>query len=80
MFAGGSGEPTWAAALVFLNVGFQGGHDPVLYLHPRFEGRLPEALQALKRRIYDAEVGAIVTVETSTTGVLGALRFVSRDV
>jgi hypothetical protein len=80
VFAGGSGEPTWAAALVFLNVGFQGGHDPVLYLHPRFEGRLPEALQALKRRIYDAEVGAIVTVEPSTTGVLGALRFVSRDV
>jgi hypothetical protein len=66
---------------VFLNVGFLGGPDPVLYLHPRFEGRLPEALQPLERRTYDAEVvGAIVTEEPSTTGVLGALRFVSRDV
>ena len=80
VFAGGSGQPTWAAALVFLNVGFLGGPDPVLYLHPRFEGRLPEGLEALERRTYDAEVGAIVTVEPSTPGVLGALRFVSRDV
>lgn len=80
VFAGGSGKPTWAAALVFLNVGFLGGPDPVMYLHPRFEGRLPEALQALERRTYDAEVGAILTEEPSSTGVLGALRFVSRDV
>ena len=80
VFDGGSGEPTWAAALMFLNVGFLGGPDPVLYLHPRFEGRLPEALQALERRIYDAQVGAIVTIEPSTTSVLGHLRFVSRDV
>lgn len=80
VFAGGRGDPTWAAALAFLNVGFLGGHDPILYLHPRFEGRLPEALEALERRTYDAEAGAIVTKKPSTTGVLGALRFVSRDV
>jgi hypothetical protein len=65
---------------VFLNVGLLGDPDPVLYLRPRFEGRLPEALQALERRIYDAQVGAIVTEEPSRTGILDALRFVSRDV
>jgi hypothetical protein len=79
-FAGGSGEPTWAGALVFLNVGFTGGPDPVLYLHPRFGGRLPEALVALERRSYDARAGAIVIKEPSATGVLGALKFVSRDI
>lgn len=80
VFAGGGGQPTWAAALVFLNVGFLGGPDPVLYLHPRFGGQLPEALEALERRTYDAEAGAIVTEKPSTTDVLGTLRFVSRDV
>jgi len=65
---------------MFLNVGFLGGPDPMLYLHPRFEGRLPEVLEALERRTYDAEVGAIVAEEPSTTGVLGVLRFVSRHV
>jgi len=80
VFAGGSREPTWTGALMFLNVGFLGGPDPMLYLHPRFEGRLPEVLEALERRTYDAEVGAIVAEEPSTTGVLGVLRFVSRHV
>jgi hypothetical protein len=80
VFAGGSGEPTWAAALAFLNVGFLGGPDPILYLHPRFEGRLPEALEVLEKRTYDVEAGAIVTEKPSTTGVLGTLNFVSRDV
>jgi len=80
VFAGGSGEPTWAAALVFLNVGFLGGPDPILYLHPRFEGRLPEALGALERGTYDTELDAIVIEEPSSTGILGALRFVSQDI
>ncbi len=79
-FAGGSGEPTWAGALVFLNVGFMGGPDPVLYLHPRFGGRLPGALQRLERRGYDARAGAIFVKEPLATGVLGALKFVSRDI
>lgn len=79
-FAGGVGEPTWAGALVFLNVGFLGGPDPVLYLHPRFGGRLPEALLALERRRYDAQAGVIVVDDPSATGVLDALGFVSRDV
>jgi len=79
-FAGGGGEPTWAGALVFLNVGFMGGPDPVLYLHPRFGGRLPGVLLTLEKRIYDARAGAIAVDKPSTTGVLGALKFVSRDI
>ncbi len=79
-FAGGGGEPTWAGALVFLNVGFMGGPDPVLYLHPRFGGRLPGALLALEKRSYDARAGGIVVDSPSTAGVMRALNFVSRDV
>ncbi len=79
VFAGGSGEPTWAAALAFLNVGFLGGPDPVLYVHPRFGGQLPEALLALERRSYDAGAGKIVAREPSTAEILSGLRFVSRD-
>lgn len=79
-FAGGSGDPTWAGALVFLNVGFMGGPDPVLYLHPRFGGRLPGALLALEKRSYDARAGAIAVERPSATDVLGALKFVPRDI
>ena len=79
-FSKGSGEPTWAAALAFLNVGFLGGPDPILYLHPRFRGELPGALLALERRRYDAEAGAIIRDKPTTTRVLSSLGFVSREV
>lgn len=78
-FAGGSGEPTWAGALAFLGVGFLGGPDPVLYLHPRFGGRLPEALLALERKSYDAGAGKVMVQKPSTIDLLSELRFVSRD-
>jgi len=80
VFTSGSGEPTWAAALAFLNVGFLGGPDPVLYLHPRFRGQLPGALLTLERRRYDAEAEAIVTDKPMTTDVLSELGFVSRNI
>ena len=80
VFAGGRGEPTWAAALAFLNVGFTGGPDPILYLHPRFRGRLPEALLTLERKTYDAEAGKIIMREPSKSRVLDALKFVPKDV
>lgn len=79
VFAGGSGEPTWAAALAFLNVGFLGGPDPILYLHPRFWGRLPSALQTLEQKSYDAGVGRIDVQEPSKIHLLSELGFVSRD-
>ncbi len=80
MFCKGSGEPTWAAVLAFLNVGFLGGPDPVLYLHPRFGGRLPEALVALENRRYDAEARKIIASKPALTNVLNELNFVSRDI
>ncbi|MDQ3645878.1 MAG: hypothetical protein M3345_02980 [Actinomycetota bacterium] len=79
-FARGGGEPTWAGVLAFLNVGFLGGSDPVLYLHPRFGGRLPAALLTLERRRYDAQAGVIAVEKPLTIGVLGALKFVYRDI
>ena len=78
-FSGSGREPTWAGALVFLNVGFMGGPDPVLYLYLRFGGRLPEVLLALEKRSYDARVGGIFIDGPSTAGVMDALNFVSRD-
>lgn len=79
-FARGSGEPTWAAALAFLHVGLSGGPDPILYLHPRFRGRLPKALLDLERRSYDARGGKTIARKPSRTGVLSSMKFVSREV
>ena len=80
LFSKGAGEPTFAGVLAFVNVGLRGGVDPVLYLHPRFVGRLPDALLTLERRAYDANAQGIVIREPSVTGVLEALNFVPPNV
>lgn len=80
IFAEGSGEPTWAAALAFVNVGFLGGPDPILYLHPRFAGHLPASLLALEKRTYDVEAGRPMVLEASSTDVLNEMEFVSREI
>lgn len=49
-FGRGRGEPTFAGALVFAELGWRGGPDPVLYLHPRLTGGLPDAVMSLRRR------------------------------
>ena len=46
-------SPTYAGVLAFLNVGFQVCTGPVLYLHPRFSGTLPDALLQLEQRRYN---------------------------
>jgi hypothetical protein len=51
VFNKGEGDPTWAAVLAFVNVYLGGGVDPVLYLHPRFQGDLPETLTSIERRL-----------------------------
>jgi len=59
-------------------VGFKSVADPVLYRHPRFNGRLPEALSVLEQRWYEAGAG-INSVKVSpavSTGVLGAFGFI----
>lgn len=50
VFGGGSGEPTFAGALAFAELQMRGGPDPILYVHPRYQGRLPAALLKLRRR------------------------------
>lgn len=49
-FGRGKGEPTFAGALAFVNLGMRGGEDPILYVHPRFEGDLPDEIRTLRRR------------------------------
>lgn len=46
-------QPTIAAVLAYTEVGFPRAADPVLFLHPRFNGQLPEALMKLQVRTLD---------------------------
>ncbi len=64
------GAPTFAGVLAFCNVGFKADSDPVLYVHPRFAGKLPEALLALECRSYDAANHSIKVRPAKRTGVL----------
>jgi len=50
LFTGGEGEPTNSAVLAFPKVGFLGCDEPVLWVHPRFEGQFPRALNDLESR------------------------------
>lgn len=52
-----SEPPTIAGVLAFMEVGFSGVSDPVLYLHPRFNGPLPESLKGLEQRTYQEGKG-----------------------
>ncbi len=77
VFTRGSGDPTWAAVLAFVNVYMGGGADPVLYLHPRFRGELPEALMSIERRSYDPEAGEVRVESSRSRGFLSKLNFVT---
>jgi hypothetical protein len=50
LFGGGAGEPTISGVLAFPEVGFLRCADPVLWVHPRFEGEFPQALNDLETR------------------------------
>jgi hypothetical protein len=72
-----SEPPTYAGLLAFMEVGFPGVADPVLYLHPRFDGQVPESLKRLERRTY--REGSGICVEAATIhNIAGPLGFVSR--
>ncbi len=74
-----SGPPTYAGVLAFTEVGFPGVADPLLYVHPRFDGPLPEPLKRLEQRTYQEGTG--VCVEQATIhNVCQELGFVSRKV
>ena len=66
----------FAGALVFVDLGFVSGPDPLLYLHPRFVGDLPSELGVLERR--ELTDDGIRVVPATETGVLERLPFVSR--
>jgi|SRR5918994_5434960 hypothetical protein len=76
-FNKGSGAPTWAAVLAFVNVDFPGGPEPVLYTHPRFRGDLPESLSSIERKTYDPRTGAIVLQPSQRAGFFKQIGFVS---
>jgi hypothetical protein len=80
IFNKGTGTPTWAGVLAFVGISLRGGPDPVLYLHPRLEGALPDALLSLERRTYDTEAKRIVILKPSATGILEKMGFVPPDV
>lgn len=74
LFARGEGKPTISGVLAFTEVWFGGCSEPVLYLHPRFEGQLPEALLQLERRTLDAD--GVSVREAQSRGFLEVLGFV----
>jgi len=74
-----SEPPTIAGVLAFMEVGFPGVADPVLYLHPRFNGPLPESLKRLEQRTYQEGKG--VSVQRATIhNVAAPLGFVARSI
>jgi hypothetical protein len=76
VFNKGEGDPTWAAVLAFVNVYLGGGVDPVLYLHPRFQGDLPETLTSIERRSFDPVAGRVNMVPTRRPGFIKGPNFV----
>lgn len=78
LFAGGSGEPTISGVLAFPEVGFLRCADPILWVHPRFEGDFPKKLEDLEiRNMPDAGVEVSVR-QAKRTELLKNLGFVKR--
>jgi hypothetical protein len=77
VFNKGEGDPTWAAVLAFVNVYLGGGSHPVLYLHPRFKGDLPETLTSIESRSFDPVAGSVNMVPSRRPGFMKGLNFVS---
>src|SRR5215203_3725894 len=73
VFNKGEGDPTSAAVLAFVSVYLGGGVDPVLYLHPRFRGDLPETLTSIERRSFDPVAGSVNTVSSGRPGFMKGL-------
>jgi hypothetical protein len=72
-----SESPIIAGVLAFTEVGFPGVADPILYLHPRFEGEVPESIKRLEQRTYSQGVGVCVQ-RAVIKSVCRSLNFVLR--
>jgi hypothetical protein len=81
LFAGGAGEPTISGVLAFPEVGFLPCDDPILWVHPRFEGALPRALNDLETRYAPSAPDAdpeVIVRSAKKTDVLRNLGFVEK--
>lgn len=76
-FAAGEGQPTISGVLAYTEVEFLRCSEPVLYIHPRFEGDLSDALLQLESRTLSAD--SISVPEAQNRGFLEVLGFVDRD-
>jgi hypothetical protein len=78
LFAGGRGKPTISGVLAFPEVGFMRCADPILWVHPRFEGDFPSRLKDLEIRNMP-DLGVEVGVhQAKRTEVLKNLGFVEK--
>jgi hypothetical protein len=82
LFAGGYGKPTISGVLAFPEVGLLGCADPVLWVHPRFEGEFPQALNDLETRYApyapDADP-AVIVHPAKKANLLTNLGFVEKE-
>jgi hypothetical protein len=77
LFAKGEGTPTISGVLAFTEVGVLRCSEPVLYLHPRFDGHLPDALLQLERRTLSAD--GVSVREAQSRGFLEGFGFVDPE-
>jgi hypothetical protein len=78
IFAGGSGDPTISGVLAFTEVGVLRCADPILWQHPRFGSRLPQALNDLEIRMMPGTEPEVRVQEASKRGLLESLGFVTK--
>jgi hypothetical protein len=71
--------PTYAGVLAFTGVGWRGVPDPVLYLHPRFNGNLPQALGMFEQRTYTERLGVNIRPAQGRS-ILQEMNFVPDDI
>lgn len=68
-----------AGVLAFLVVEIAGGRDPLLYVHPRFNGDLPGEILALEQHHFDWQSRSIVSIPPCTVGVMERIEWVRLD-
>lgn len=73
------GESTIAGVLAFTELGIFRCSEPVLYVHPRFSGILPDALRHLEQRKLVSDRSGIQRLEARKRGFLKALEFPGSD-
>lgn len=67
-------QPTFAGVLAFVEVGLRRVLDPVLYLHPSFNGALPVAILELEQHVFSRDSDGVRVVEAKRRGVAASLQ------